>query len=147
MHLEMSSEKCLLFCSDLNVITVAEWHQIWRHRSGLTLAQVMAWCFTVPSHYLNQCWLSISKVQWHSSEGNSQLYQRYLDHWLLKLAWKITWIIWQETTTAGTAKKRIKVNTIFMWPIHPNLEILLFLRGQSVISTPDLLDPSEECYM
>ena len=23
-----------------------------------------------PSHYLNQCWLIISKVQWHASEGN-----------------------------------------------------------------------------
>ena len=42
---------------------------IWRHRSGSTLAQVMACCLTAPSHYLNQCWL-ISKVQWHSPEGN-----------------------------------------------------------------------------
>ena len=25
-------------------------------RSGSTLAQVMAWCLTAPSHYLNQCW-------------------------------------------------------------------------------------------
>ena len=30
---------------------------IWRHRSGSTLAQVMACCLTAPSHYLNQCWL------------------------------------------------------------------------------------------
>ena len=43
---------------------------IWRHRSGSTLAQVMACCLTAPSHYLNQCWLIISKVHWHSSEGN-----------------------------------------------------------------------------
>ena len=43
---------------------------IWRHRSGSTLAQVMACCLTAPSHYLNQCWLIISKVLWHSSEGN-----------------------------------------------------------------------------
>ena len=42
---------------------------IWRHRSGSTLAQIMAWCLTAPSHYLNQCWLIISKVLWHSSEG------------------------------------------------------------------------------
>ena len=33
---------------------------IWRHRSGSTLAQVMACCLTAPSHYLNQCWLIIS---------------------------------------------------------------------------------------
>ena len=43
---------------------------IWRQRSGSTLAQVMACCLTAPSHYLNQCWLIISKVQWHSSESN-----------------------------------------------------------------------------
>ena len=39
---------------------------IWRQRSGSTLAQVMACCLTAPSHYLNQCWLIISEVQWHS---------------------------------------------------------------------------------
>ena len=35
---------------------------IWQHRSGSTLAQVMDCCLTAPSHYLNQCWLIISKV-------------------------------------------------------------------------------------
>ena len=35
---------------------------IWRRRSESTLAQVMACCLTAPSHYLNQCWLIISKV-------------------------------------------------------------------------------------
>ena len=39
-----------------------------RWRSGSTLVQVMACCLTAPSHYLNQCWLIISKVLWHSSE-------------------------------------------------------------------------------
>ena len=38
---------------------------IWRQRSGSTLAQVMACCLTAPSHYLNQCWLIISEVQWY----------------------------------------------------------------------------------
>ena len=44
---------------------------IWWHRSGPTLAQVMACCLTAPSHYLNQCWLIISEVLWHSHKGNS----------------------------------------------------------------------------
>ena len=35
---------------------------IWRHRSGSTLVQVMACCLTALSHYLNQCWLIISKA-------------------------------------------------------------------------------------
>ena len=41
---------------------------IWRWRSWSTLVQVMACCLTAPSHYLNQCWLVISKVLWHSSD-------------------------------------------------------------------------------
>ena len=43
---------------------------IWHQRSGSTLAQVMAYCLTASSHYLNQCWLIISKVQWHPPESN-----------------------------------------------------------------------------
>ena len=43
---------------------------IWQQRSGSTLAQVKACCLTAPSHYLNQCWLIISEVQWHSYQGN-----------------------------------------------------------------------------
>ena len=38
---------------------------IWRHRSGSTLAQVMVWCLTAPSHYLNHCWSIIREVQRH----------------------------------------------------------------------------------
>ena len=40
---------------------------IWWHRSGSTLAQVMACCLTAPSHYLNQCWLitCIKNVYFH----------------------------------------------------------------------------------
>ena len=43
---------------------------IWRQRSESPLAQVMACCLTAPSHYLNQCWFTISKVHWHSFEYN-----------------------------------------------------------------------------
>ena len=41
---------------------------IWRQGSRSTLAQVMAWCRQAPSHYLNQCWLMISEVLWHSPD-------------------------------------------------------------------------------
>ena len=34
-------------------------HTIWWHRTGSTLAQVMACCLMAPSHYPNQCWLII----------------------------------------------------------------------------------------
>ena len=42
---------------------------IWQHKSGSTLAQVMAGCLTAPSHYLNQCWVIIIKVLWYSHKG------------------------------------------------------------------------------
>ena len=41
---------------------------IWWWRFWSTLVQVMACCLTAPSHYLNQCWLIISKGMCHSSE-------------------------------------------------------------------------------
>ena len=41
---------------------------IWLHRSGSTLAQVMVCCLTAPNHYLNQCWLIITGVLCHSHE-------------------------------------------------------------------------------
>ena len=59
----------------------------WRHRSGSILAQVMAWCLTATSHYLNQCWLNVSEVLWQ---------------WIIqtKLAW---WRHQMETFSASLA--------------------------------------------
>ena len=42
----------------------------WQQWSWTTLARVMACCLTAPSHYLNQCWLIIRGVPWHSSENS-----------------------------------------------------------------------------
>ena len=41
---------------------------IWQHRTGSTLAQVMACCLIAPCHYLIQCWLIISDGPCHSSD-------------------------------------------------------------------------------
>ena len=54
---------------------------IWWHKSGSTLAQVMACCLTAPSHYLNQCWLISGKVQWHPSESNFTRDTSVISHW------------------------------------------------------------------
>ena len=43
---------------------------IWWYRSGLISVQVMVFCLMAPSHHLNQWWLIISEVLWHSREGN-----------------------------------------------------------------------------
>ena len=46
------------------------WHSdtIWQHGSESTLVQVVT-CLMAPSHYLNQCWLIIQGVLWHSLES------------------------------------------------------------------------------
>ena len=43
---------------------------VWRHRTGSTPTQAMACCLMAPSHYLNQRWLIISDVLWHSPEDD-----------------------------------------------------------------------------
>ena len=59
-----------IFISELNINSLWPSDTIWWHRTGSTLVQAMTCCMMAPSHYLNQCWLIISKVQWHSSEGS-----------------------------------------------------------------------------
>ena len=56
---------------------------IWRQRTGSTSAQVMACCLMAPSHYLNQCWLIISEVQWHSYSGNYTRDASTTNHYIL----------------------------------------------------------------
>ena len=56
-------------CPGINGLINSLWPNdaTWQQSSvELTLAQVMACCLTAPSHYLNQCWLIISEVVWHS---------------------------------------------------------------------------------
>ena len=56
-----------LFCP-INLLwpSDAKWH--WG--SWSTLVQAFAWCLTAPSHYLNQSWLGINEILWHSFQGN-----------------------------------------------------------------------------
>ena len=60
----------------------------WRHRTESTVAQVMACCLTAPSHYLNQCWLIISKFLWHPSEGRHYTKKIWRDQ-SVKQNWKL----------------------------------------------------------
>ena len=62
----------------------------WRQESWSTLAQVMGCCLTAPSRYLNQCWLMISEVMWHSPDSNfTENTSRYFP---LKWVWNL--LIW-----------------------------------------------------
>ena len=65
-HNELHSLSALIKLVLLNSLRPND--AIWRHRSQPTLAQVIAWCLMAASHYLNQCWLPIREVIWHSPE-------------------------------------------------------------------------------
>ena len=52
-----------------------------RQGTESTLAQVMACCLTAPSHYIYQCWLIISKIEWHSSKGKFRRDTSAINHW------------------------------------------------------------------
>ena len=52
---------CRLCLSEININSMWPCDITWWHRSGSTLAQVMACCLMATSHYLNQCWLIINE--------------------------------------------------------------------------------------
>ena len=58
---------------------------IWWHRPGSTLAQVMAWCHQAASHYLNQCWVTITGVLWHSPQTNFTGSAQNIIKWVLDI--------------------------------------------------------------
>ena len=72
---------------------------IWWHRSRSTLVQVMACCLTAPSHYLNQCWLIISMVQWHLSESD---FTRDAQPSITKISMKITCLCFNSSPPSAT---------------------------------------------
>ena len=53
-------------CWDKRLVTL-----FLQHRSGSTLAQLMACCLTAPSHYLNQFWLFTKDVLWQTSHESN----------------------------------------------------------------------------
>ena len=73
-----------------NIIPVYSlWHSyaIWRHKSGSTLLQVMAWCLTAPSHSPNLCWLINITTQRHSRRV---IPQQSITKKTLKISFKFT---------------------------------------------------------
>ena len=60
----------VMYVMGKKVLTIFHSDTIWQHRSGSTLAQVMAWCRQAPSYYLNQCWLIVRSVLRQSPESN-----------------------------------------------------------------------------
>ena len=99
------SRKILMKFKKADLRTVNRWvsplrstYAIWRHRTGSTLARVLACCRTAPYHYLNQSWLIIMKVQLPSCEKK---FTRGTPLLIAKITYAIThlkffkiWIIW-----------------------------------------------------
>ena len=64
-------------CNKIKRYLVSHWisslwpsDSIWRHKSGTTLARVMACCLTASSHYLSQCWFLDNDVPSPSHHSN-----------------------------------------------------------------------------
>ena len=73
----LNKNDCATF-THFGVLLIFRWHSlsatlddaIWRYKSWSTLSQVMVYCLTWPSQYLNQCWLVIKMVPWHLPKSN-----------------------------------------------------------------------------
>ena len=87
MHLKLSLAMWQTFCWGFHMLTHCG--LVIPYRSWSTLAQVTLCCLTAPSHYLNQSWLLIRKVLWHSSESNFTASAQAM-HWVWKLYFKLT---------------------------------------------------------
>ena len=81
ISLEITNLKSLMHLKNQWVNSLWPSDAIWRQMSGSTLAQVMACCLTAPSHYLNQCWLIIRKVEWYASKGKFTRDNSAINHW------------------------------------------------------------------
>ena len=116
---------------------------IWWHRSRSTLAQVMACCLMAPSHYMNQCWLLICVVLWHSLEsnyvGNAQVFFIIIGIW--KLHWKLLpHLLWAIELNFLSPEIHVHIGDLFRWCfdaiIGPHDNLLPF-RFQVITSDND----------
>ena len=65
-----------------------------QHRTWSSLVQVMACSQTAPSHYLNQCWLIISEVLWHSTQAQRTISWEMLKLSILDMSLKMTTVMY-----------------------------------------------------
>ena len=115
---------------------------IWQQGYGSTLAQVMAWCRQAKSHYLNQCWLIISKILWHSFEGiiirrsEDTSWQNKIENCTFKIMPRSPtgqWVKAESTLDQVTACYQIQhwfiANRILLNTFQPFFNIKAFLRS------------------
>ena len=111
---------------------------IWHWRSWSTLVQIMACCLTAPSHYLNQCWLIISKVLWHLSEDiiirrfDDINQQSKIEDYIFKITLrspKGQWVKISMWYFNSNTSNEIKINS--QW--HRTIDIL-FMELENILS-------------
>ena len=105
---------------------------IWHWRYWSRLVQVMACCLKAPSHYLNQCWLIISKVLWHSSEDI--IIRRFEDtntkYYIFKItlrsprANELTIMMWLAGHAESSWMRHF--NSLFPWRCGSNFKSAIF---------------------
>ena len=97
---------------------------IWRQRSGSTFVQVMACYLTAPSHYLNRCWLIISKALWHSSDAiivrrsEDTNQQNKIENYIFRITFRSPRGEWVNKIYEGSQGCRVAVgvfNMIFVY--------------------------------
>ena len=96
---------------------------ICRQRSVSTLAQVMACCLTAPSHYLNQCWLIISNVKWHSSKGKFTRDQPSI----IEIVCKIKYLKFHSNFPGANELKTLFICLMFLFTAHCDCDCYDFI--------------------
>ena len=107
---------------------------IWSAQTKSSLAQIMAWCLMVPSHFLNQCWLEItsrfSRGQWVNDTDDIWL-PTFLNT-LSALANSCVWVcgredikalhywlpMWPDITSSCSVRRVSTVEAALMGPHH-----------------------------
>ena len=111
---------------------------IWWQRSGSTLVQVMACWLTAPSHYLNQCWLIISKIQLPSSDGNFTRDTSVINDWNQHESYSSKMSL--KSPRANELSNSVlgrEANKQHMWATHPIASAVLL--GETGLMLNELL--------
>ena len=64
------------WCLSWNQFCMTTWWQYFTHFGLVTPYDIGVfgqYCLMAPSHYLNQCWLTINMILWHSFQGDVNL--------------------------------------------------------------------------
>ena len=104
----------------------------------------MAWCLMAPSHYLNQCWLIIKDVLWHSPGSNLRLRRTADEHNPQHLFWhyifKHYYHIYLGSMSCNfhyskVSKKIVIFIVVQLWSQKYQLEILILFSTSSPADT------------